>query len=50
LLPLNDNFNQDASADVLDLACGHGRHMQFLAGLGYTVLGVDRNSEALKTA
>ncbi|MBU6224080.1 MAG: class I SAM-dependent methyltransferase [Burkholderiales bacterium] len=50
LLPLNDNFNQNALADVLDLACGHGRHMQFLAGLGFKVLGVDRNAEALRTA
>ena len=40
----------NTSADVLDLACGHGRHMQFLSGLGHKVLGVDRNAEALKTA
>ena len=37
-------------ADVLDVACGHGRHMQFLSGLGHKVLGVDRNAQALQTA
>lgn len=35
---------------VLDLACGHGRHMQFLAARGHQVLGVDRSPEALNTA
>lgn len=35
---------------VLDVACGHGRHMQYLAGQGHQVLGVDRSSEALSTA
>lgn len=32
---------------VLDLACGSGRHTRLLAGCGYRVLAVDRNSEAL---
>ena len=32
---------------VLDLACGHGRHAQFLARLGHPVLAVDRDPEAL---
>ncbi len=50
LLPPSLDETGNASADVLDLACGHGRHMQFLSGLGHKVLGVDRNSEALKTA
>ncbi len=35
---------------VLDLACGHGRHMKFLAARGHQVLGVDRSPEALSTA
>src|SRR5437870_1854142 len=34
---------------VLDLACGHGRHARFLAGLGHTVLAVDRDRDALAT-
>lgn len=32
---------------VLDMACGHGRHARLLAGLGYCVEAVDRNTEAL---
>ena len=35
---------------VLDVACGHGRHMQFLAARGHPVLGLDRSSEALSAA
>jgi SAM-dependent methyltransferase len=50
LLPLSDNASGQEPADALDLACGHGRHMQFLSSLGHRVLGVDRNAEALKTA
>lgn len=50
LLPPSTGMGDGQTPDVLDLACGHGRHMQFLAGLGHNVLGVDRNVEALKTA
>jgi len=53
LLPISKKLDANDSADiadVLDLACGHGRHMQYLFGLGHKVLGVDRNAEALKTA
>jgi len=32
---------------VLDLACGGGRHVQWLAGLGHHVTGVDRDAAAL---
>lgn len=35
---------------VLDIACGHGRHMQFLAARGHQVLGLDRLPEALSAA
>jgi len=35
---------------VLDLACGPGRHMQWLQQQGLSCLGVDRNPESLKTA
>ena len=38
------------NSPVLDLACGAGRHMQWLAGLGHPMLGVDRSSEALAAA
>ncbi|MCG2582964.1 bifunctional 2-polyprenyl-6-hydroxyphenol methylase/3-demethylubiquinol 3-O-methyltransferase UbiG [Massilia sp. TS11] len=33
--------------EVLDLACGAGRHARHFAGLGYPVLAVDRDSAAL---
>jgi SAM-dependent methyltransferase len=36
-----------AGGAVLDLACGQGRHARHLAGLGYQVEAVDRDSAAL---
>lgn len=38
------------AGQVLDLACGGGRHMQWLASQGHHVLGVDRSPEALALA
>ncbi|WP_353239148.1 class I SAM-dependent methyltransferase [Limnohabitans sp.] len=35
---------------ILDVACGAGRHMRWLAEQGHTVHGVDRNPEALALA
>lgn len=35
---------------VLDVACGAGRHMRFLASRGHRVTGVDRNPEAVAMA
>ena len=35
---------------VLDVACGAGRHMRYLATLGHRVTGVDRNPEAVTLA
>lgn len=32
---------------VLDIACGAGRHLRWLLGLGHEVVGVDRSAEAL---
>ena len=32
---------------VLDVACGHGRHMKWFAPHGHTVTGVDRSPEAI---
>ena len=32
---------------VLDLACGHGRHMRHFAELGHPLTGVDRNPDAI---
>jgi SAM-dependent methyltransferase len=34
-------------AQVLDIACGSGRHAAYLAQCGHRVTGVDRNTEAL---
>nr|WP_184299786.1 class I SAM-dependent methyltransferase [Roseateles oligotrophus] len=34
-------------ATALDLACGSGRHLRHLAGLGLRVTGVDRDAAAL---
>ena len=36
-----------ASCTLLDLACGHGRHMRHFAELGHPVTGVDRNPDAI---
>ena len=36
-----------AGCSVLDVACGHGRHMRHFAELGHPVTGVDRNPEAV---
>lgn len=38
-----------AGGDVLDLACGGGRHARFLAGLGHRVEAVDRDADAVAT-
>lgn len=35
---------------VLDVACGAGRHMRYLAACGHQVIGVDRNPEAVALA
>ncbi|QTD47083.1 class I SAM-dependent methyltransferase [Ottowia testudinis] len=37
-------------AAVLDVACGRGRHMRWLAQLGHAVTGVDRDAGALAAA
>ena len=36
--------------DVLDLACGNGRHTRHLASLGHSVVAVDRDADALALA
>jgi SAM-dependent methyltransferase len=36
--------------EVLDLACGSGRHARLLAALGHTVIAVDRDPQALAAA
>lgn len=36
--------------DVLDLACGNGRHARHLVSLGHSVVAVDRDADALALA
>jgi SAM-dependent methyltransferase len=36
-----------AGGQVLDVACGHGRHMRWFASRGHPVVGVDRSPEAI---
>jgi SAM-dependent methyltransferase len=36
-----------AHGTVLDVACGHGRHMRWFASRGHPVTGVDRSPEAI---
>lgn len=37
-------------AQVLDVACGSGRHIRWLAGQGFVPLGLDRDAQALAVA
>jgi SAM-dependent methyltransferase len=39
-----------AGGTVLDVACGHGRHMRWFAERGHPVTGVDRDPAAIATA
>ena len=36
-----------AGADVLDVACGFGRHMRWFASQGHPVVGVDQSPDAV---
>jgi len=36
-----------AGGEVLDLACGRGRHLRWFAGRGHPVVGVDRDADAI---
>jgi SAM-dependent methyltransferase len=38
------------TGQILDLACGHGRHMKWFSDLGHEVIGVDRSQESLNSA
>ena len=39
-----------AGCSVLDIACGHGRHMEWFRSRGHDVTGIDRSAEALAEA
>lgn len=47
---LVSHFDIKSHQNILDLACGKGRHAIFLNSLGYNVLGVDLSSENIKQA
>ncbi len=36
-----------ARGRVLDIACGHGRHMKWFSAQGHPVTGIDRSAEAI---
>jgi len=36
--------------DLLDVACGTGRHAKLLVGMGYRVIGLDKHKEILRLA
>lgn len=38
------------AGSVLDLACGHGRHMKFFAARGHPVTGIDSSAQAIAAA
>jgi SAM-dependent methyltransferase len=38
------------AGEMLDLACGSGRHARLLASLGHAVIAVDRDADALAAA
>ncbi|HRG60201.1 MAG TPA: class I SAM-dependent methyltransferase [Bacteroidia bacterium] len=40
----------DASSRILDLACGKGRHAQFIATKGYDVIGIDLSENSIQEA
>jgi len=37
-------------SNVLDVACGHGRHMHYISDLGHLATGMDRSALAIQTA
>lgn len=50
MLELFNYLNLPEHARVLDLACGRGRHAEFIAKLGYDVLGVDLSPQSISYA
>lgn len=44
---LVEQHNQIPKGTILDVATGHGRNALYLANLGYSVVGLDRDTDAL---
>jgi SAM-dependent methyltransferase len=47
---LEKTFADSPSPRLVDLGCGSGEHARYLAGCGFTVVGVDASREALDAA
>lgn len=47
---ITNYLNFPENAEILDLACGRGRHSLFLNNLGYQVTGVDLSEESIAFA
>lgn len=47
---LLEEIGLEKEANVLDLACGKGRHSSYLANLGYNVKGVDLSANSIAIA
>lgn len=47
---LIQTLSLDSPKKILDLACGHGRHANNLAGFGHDVTGIDQSQEFLDIA
>lgn len=43
-------FRERGVKNVLDVGCGTGRHVLYLARLGFTVCGMDSSAEAIRAA
>ena len=47
---LTQHLNLHPSSNILDLACGKGRHSRYLSSLGYDVTGVDLSAQSITYA
>ena len=50
ILRLVDYLKPEPNSRMLDVACGRGRHSQFLASLGFDVTGIDLSFESIAVA
>ncbi len=47
---LIDNFSLSSHLQIIDIACGKGRHSKFISSLGYEVTGIDLSEESILEA
>lgn len=48
--PIEESFLEPIQGPVLDVGCGPGRHVRFLAARGIVVMGIDVAPEAIRIA